>query len=202
MAALSAIADHDDPSLIGPITPYLGDKKASVRYTAAAAILRLSALITEDDTAHGADITVKDQLLKCVRHVHHAWVIGAIRYGLIVLLSLATSAAVNSLFIPGQEENVTPPSLDSILDSLERTADQNTARSGPYEVTREYKVFQGDEPEPISDVTAQINFTPPDTKTFKITDVQGRSIGKTIVRRHSGAGSNFCQESQQRHRSI
>jgi hypothetical protein len=64
---------------------------------------------------------------------------------------------------------------------LEQSAEQSTARAHAYEVTREYKVFHGDEPEPISDVTAQIDFIPPDTKTFKITDVQGRSIGKTIV---------------------
>lgn len=54
VAALSAIAGHDDPSLIGPITPYMGDEKAPVRYMAAAAILRLSALVTEDDTTHVA----------------------------------------------------------------------------------------------------------------------------------------------------
>jgi hypothetical protein len=33
----------------------------------------------------------------------------------------------------------------------------------------------------MSDVTAQISFIPPDTKTFKITDAQGSPKGKTIV---------------------
>jgi hypothetical protein len=33
----------------------------------------------------------------------------------------------------------------------------------------------------MSDVTAQVSFTPPDTKTFKITDAQGSSTGKRIV---------------------
>jgi HEAT repeat protein len=50
VAALSAIARHGDVSLIGPITPYMADKKAAVRYTAAAAILRLSALLPTDET--------------------------------------------------------------------------------------------------------------------------------------------------------
>ena len=54
VAALSAIARHGDPSLISPITPHMTDKKAAVRYTAAAAVLRLSASVHMDDTAHMA----------------------------------------------------------------------------------------------------------------------------------------------------
>jgi hypothetical protein len=102
------------------------------------------------------------------------------RYSLVVLLSLVAAAWAIPYSLPGQQAKVTEPNLNSILDSLERTAAQNQA-SRPYEVTREYKIFHGDEPKPIADVTAQINFTPPDTKTFKITDVQGRPISKTIV---------------------
>jgi len=48
-------------------------------------------------------------------------------------------------------------------------------------VTREYKVFRSDDPKPMSDVTAQISFIPPDTKTFKITDAQGSPRGQKIV---------------------
>lgn len=51
LAALSAIAHHGDPSLIGPIAPHMADKNAAVSYTAAAAVLRLSALVP-DDTSH------------------------------------------------------------------------------------------------------------------------------------------------------
>jgi HEAT repeat protein len=54
-AALSAIARHGDVRLIGPITPCMADKKAAVRYTAAAAILRLSALRPTDDTPQSVD---------------------------------------------------------------------------------------------------------------------------------------------------
>ena len=48
-------------------------------------------------------------------------------------------------------------------------------------MTREYKVFQGDDPKPISDVTTQISFAPPGIKTFKITAEQGSPRGKKIV---------------------
>ncbi len=44
MAALAAIANHGDPSLIPAITSHMTDKKPAVRYVAAAAVLKLSEL--------------------------------------------------------------------------------------------------------------------------------------------------------------
>ena len=99
----------------------------------------------------------------------------------LVFLSLVATAWGIPYSLHAQEEKVAPPNLSSILDSLERTEEQNPAQSRPYEVTREYKVFHADEPEPISDVTAQISFSPPDTKTFTITSAQGNPRGKQIV---------------------
>ena len=49
VAALFAIGHHHDPSLLLPIAPHMMDKKAPVRYIAAAAVLRLSALVPTDD---------------------------------------------------------------------------------------------------------------------------------------------------------
>ena len=95
----------------------------------------------------------------------------------LVLLSLVATAWAIPYSSHGQEAKVAPPNLSSILDSLERIGEQNPALSRPYEVTREYKVFHADEPKPISAVTAQISFSPPDTKTFTITDAQGRPRG-------------------------
>ena len=95
-------------------------------------------------------------------------------------LSLVATAWVFPYLLHAQEA-VTQLKLNSILDSLERTGEQNRALSQSYEVNREYKVFRSDDPKPMSDVTAQVSFTPPDTKTFKITDAQGSSTGKRIV---------------------
>ena len=53
--------------------------------------------------------------------------------------------------------------------------------SQPYEVMREYKVFRKDDPKPVSVVTVQIKFTPPDNKTFEITKTEGSPRGKKIV---------------------
>jgi hypothetical protein len=103
------------------------------------------------------------------------------RNSLIVLLSLVATTWLFPYSLHAQEAKVAPPNLNSILDSLERTGEQNPANSRPHEVTREYKVFQGENPKPISDITAEISFTPPDIKTFKITDAQGSPRGKKIV---------------------
>src|ERR1700739_2378183 len=70
------------------------------------------------------------------------------RDSLIVLLSLVAATWVFPDSLHGQEEKADPPNLNSILDSLERTAEENPALSRPHEVTREYKVFEGDDPEP------------------------------------------------------
>jgi hypothetical protein len=99
----------------------------------------------------------------------------------LMLISLVATTWAIPYSLHAQEEKVAPPNLSSILDSLERIEEQNPAQSRPYEVTREYKVFHADEPEPISDVTAQIRFSPPDTKTFTITSAQGNPRGKQIV---------------------
>ncbi len=117
------------------------------------------------------------------RGTEHRRVVGWMaenRYYL-VLLSLVVTAWAIPCSLHAQEEKVTPPNLSAILDSLERIGEQNPALSRPYEVTREYKVFHADDPHPISAVTAQISFSPPDTKTFKITDAQGSPNGKKII---------------------
>jgi hypothetical protein len=98
-----------------------------------------------------------------------------------VLLAPAAAAWVFSYSLNAQESKTSLPNLDFIVDSLERTAEQNPALSRPYQVTRQYKVFRGDDSKPSSEVTAQIHFTPPDIKTFEITEAKGKSIGKKIV---------------------
>lgn len=74
------------------------------------------------------------------------------------------------------------PDLNVILQSIEHAQQQNRAQFRPYQVTRQYKVFRADDKRPISEVTAQINFTPPDKKTYKITQASGNSRGEKIVR--------------------
>jgi hypothetical protein len=99
----------------------------------------------------------------------------------VLRLSLIVPLWVCPFLLRALGAQVAPPNLNSILDSLERTGAQNPALSQPHELTREYKVFHGDDSKPMSDVTTQIIFTPPDVKTFKITVAQGSATGKKIV---------------------
>ena len=72
--------------------------------------------------------------------------------------------------------------LNLILQRLEDAQHGDPAQSQPYEVMREYKVFHGDDKQPTSEVMAQINFVPPDMKTYKITQSRGNARGEKMVR--------------------
>jgi hypothetical protein len=93
-----------------------------------------------------------------------------------ILLSVALTAALAHP-LPAQEN----PDLNSILDSLERMEAQDPAFTRAHDVTREYKLFRNDDPTPTTDVTAQVHFMPPDTKTFEIIEAQGNQRGKKII---------------------
>src|SRR5579864_6421064 len=97
--------------------------------------------------------------------------------GLFFLATLASSSQVT----PSTAE-IKPPDLPLILQHLEDIQHQDPAQSRPYELTREYKVFHGSDKQPTSEVVAQINFVPPDMKTYKITHARGNSRGAKMVR--------------------
>jgi len=109
-----------------------------------------------------------------------------------VLLASAASASW-SQSVPVIE--TTAPDLDATLQSIERAQQQNPAQLRPYEVTRKYKVFRADDKQPISEVTAQISFTPPDKKTYKITETNGNARGEKIVRAILGQESEAAKSS-------
>lgn len=75
-----------------------------------------------------------------------------------------------------------PPDLDLILQRIEDVQHQNPAQSRPYRVTREYKVFRSPDRQPTSEVIAQIDFVPPDVKTYRIVETKGNAWGAKIVR--------------------
>jgi hypothetical protein len=95
-----------------------------------------------------------------------------------VLVFLATVASSSQM--PLAADELTSPDLNLILQRLENVQHQDPAQSRPFEVTREYKVFRGDDKQPTSEVTAQINFVPPDMKTYKIILVRGHSRGEEL----------------------
>ena len=97
------------------------------------------------------------------------------------ILVLLARVAVSAQEMSSTAE-ITSPDLTLILQRFEDVQHQNTAQSQPYKVTREYKVFRGDEKQPSSEVMAQISFVPPATKTYRITQAGGKSRGEKMVR--------------------
>lgn len=97
--------------------------------------------------------------------------------GLIVLATLPLQAQGTP---PAAESK--SPDLDSILESMEDAEHPNPAQSKPYQMTRDYKVFMGADTKPTSDVMARIDFVPPATETFTITQSKGNPWGERIVR--------------------
>jgi hypothetical protein len=109
-----------------------------------------------------------------------------------VLVFLAT-VAVSSQTASSKAE-VQSPDLNLILQGLENVEHQDPAQSRPYEVTREYKVFCGYDKQPTSEVMAQINFVPPDIKTYKITQARGNSKGRKNSSRAFRPGNRVGEE--------
>jgi hypothetical protein len=84
--------------------------------------------------------------------------------------------------MPSSSAAIKSPNLNLILQRMEDVQHRNPAQSQQYEVTREYKVFRGNDKQPTSEIMAQIDVVPPDLKTYKITQVQGNSRGEKMVR--------------------
>src|SRR6185503_8219541 len=97
-----------------------------------------------------------------------------------VLIFLTAVASPSQ--VPSSTAEIESPGLNLIVQRLEDVQHRDPAQSRPYQVTREYKVFRGDDNQPTSEVMAQINFIPPDSKTYKITQARGNSRGEKMVR--------------------
>lgn len=96
---------------------------------------------------------------------------------IIVLLATVASAQV-----PLSTVVTKSPNLNLILQRMEDVEHKDAAESRTYDVTREYKMFHGAEKQPASEVTAQVDFVPPDSVRYKITQTRGSSRGEQIVR--------------------
>ncbi len=110
------------------------------------------------------------------------------------LIYMAIAAAVAATWLhaqsgqPGPAEiRTAPASLDYIVSNMEQARVRNKESMRSYVVTREYKLFEGErqandpEQKPSSSVVANVQFVPPDQKTFQIQTVEGSERGKNIV---------------------
>jgi len=105
------------------------------------------------------------------------------RLGLLLPLVLVVPSGLAPQTPSGQTTRQTKsPDLNAIVASMERANQQNPAKTRAYTVTRSYKLFHGDERQPVSQTTAEVSFVPPSTKKFEIKQSSGISRGQQMVR--------------------
>lgn len=97
---------------------------------------------------------------------------------LLFLMTLASPAQVIS-----STTAIDAAELNEIIERMEVVQHQNPALVQPYEVTREYKVFHGDDVQPMANVLVRIEFIPPATTSYKILQSRGSSRGEDMVRK-------------------
>jgi len=72
--------------------------------------------------------------------------------------------------------------LNTIINRLEKAQAENRQHYRAYTVVREYRLFSKGNQTHRSEVTAEVSFVPPDTKTFQIEKATGISRGEKITR--------------------
>lgn len=102
--------------------------------------------------------------------------------GVFALLLGVPSASAPQVSSGQADSEANAPDLNVIVQSLEAAERQNPAKAQGYTMTRSYKLFHGDELEPVSQTTAEITFVPPKTKSYVIKQSSGISRGKNLVR--------------------
>jgi len=74
------------------------------------------------------------------------------------------------------------PDISTLVTRIVEAQLENRAKSKPYSVTREYKVFGTDADRPRTEVLAQVNFLPPNVKSYGIDQSTG-GMGEKVIRR-------------------
>jgi hypothetical protein len=99
--------------------------------------------------------------------IHFAWLISA------VLLTSGT---------PVWAEQTLVPDLNQIVSRME-AARVRAKDTEPFLLTREYRLFHGDDAQPTSEVKAEINVVPPHERDYTIVESKGSIRGEQIVRK-------------------
>lgn len=87
------------------------------------------------------------------------------------------------------------PGLDAIVTLMELAQEANRLQSCSYTVIRDYKVF-GKKPDITkAHVTAEVNFIPPDSKSYAIRLAGGSRLGVTLIRKVLDKESQLAKNS-------
>jgi hypothetical protein len=85
-------------------------------------------------------------------------------------------------FARAQQASPANPALEDIVSRMEQARMKSKA-SVAFQLTREYKMFHGDETKPASQVKAEISFLPPHERDYKIVESKGNDRGEKVVRK-------------------
>lgn len=99
-------------------------------------------------------------------------------------LWLVAAALLCSLPLIGQTQKPEDHrlSLDEIVTRME-TARAHNKQTPPFLLTREYKMFHGEETTPEAQVKAEINVVPPHERDYRILQSSGNDRGEKVVRK-------------------
>ena len=106
-----------------------------------------------------------------------------------VWLVLAATVIVSTLPViahsqnkPGTKVDASNLTLDQIVMRMEQERIRNK-QTPPFLLTREYKLFHGDDSQPTSDVKAEISVLTPSQRDYKIVASAGNERGEKVVRK-------------------
>ncbi len=100
-----------------------------------------------------------------------------------IALPLAVSSFVALAVTASAQTKPSTPTIEIITSRMAQANAGNQAGFRPYLVTRDYKMFGKDRAEAKSDVTVNLSFAPPNSKTYVIQHAVGSGLGEIIVRR-------------------
>jgi len=106
-----------------------------------------------------------------------------IKWGFNTALPLVVSSLVAPVVSASAQTKNSIPTIEAITSRMAQANADNQARFRPYIVTRDYKMFGKDREDAKSEVTVNISFAPPNSKSYAIQHAVGSDLGEIIVRR-------------------
>ncbi len=100
---------------------------------------------------------------------------------LAALVMFVSSALATKLEAASAQTGSTVPNVEAIVARMAQARAENRARSRPYIVTREYKLYGKERQATKSQVVADVTFVPPDSKKYTIQQINGSGLGKMII---------------------
>jgi outer membrane lipoprotein-sorting protein len=89
------------------------------------------------------------------------------------------------------------PTDEQIVAQMAQAQDENRSHFGPYKVTRDYKVFKGEDQNLIrSHLIAEISVVPPNSKNYTIDNSNGSLLEERVVRKMLDGEVAFAKSSR------